>query len=42
LPDAAIRVDANGGWDVEQAVQALGKLSAVGLEYAEQPVPTIE
>ncbi|MFJ4030056.1 o-succinylbenzoate synthase [Paenarthrobacter sp. NPDC089989] len=42
LPDAAIRVDANGGWDVEQAVEALGKLSAVGLEYAEQPVPTIE
>lgn len=42
LPEAAIRVDANGGWDVEQAVQALGKLSAVGLEYAEQPVPTIE
>ncbi|MFJ4167951.1 o-succinylbenzoate synthase [Paenarthrobacter sp. NPDC089714] len=42
LPDAAIRVDANGGWDVEQAVDALSKLSAVGLEYAEQPVPTIE
>ncbi|WP_189013905.1 o-succinylbenzoate synthase [Paenarthrobacter histidinolovorans] len=42
LPDAAIRVDANGGWDVEQAVNALGKLSAVGLEYAEQPVPTID
>ncbi|MFK0006858.1 o-succinylbenzoate synthase [Paenarthrobacter sp. NPDC090520] len=42
LPDAAIRVDANGGWDVEQAVEALSKLSAVGLEYAEQPVPTIE
>ncbi|MGO4144217.1 o-succinylbenzoate synthase [Paenarthrobacter sp. YAF11_1] len=42
LPEAAIRVDANGGWDVEQAVKALGMLSAVGLEYAEQPVPTIE
>ncbi|MCT9869190.1 o-succinylbenzoate synthase [Paenarthrobacter aurescens] len=42
LPDAAIRVDANGGWDVHQAVEALGKLSAVGLEYAEQPVPTID
>ncbi|MCM0618608.1 o-succinylbenzoate synthase [Paenarthrobacter sp. TYUT067] len=41
LPDAAIRVDANGGWDTDQAVEALGKLSAVGLEYAEQPVPTI-
>lgn len=42
LPDAAIRVDANGGWDVETAVTALSRLSAVGLEYAEQPVPTIE
>ncbi|MEV4951738.1 o-succinylbenzoate synthase [Paenarthrobacter nitroguajacolicus] len=42
LPNAAIRVDANGGWDIDQAVEALGKLSAVELEYAEQPVPTIE
>lgn len=42
LPQASIRVDANGGWDVEQAVDGLGRLSAVGLEYAEQPVPSIE
>ncbi|TVU62335.1 O-succinylbenzoate synthase [Paenarthrobacter nitroguajacolicus] len=42
LPEAAVRVDANGGWDVDQAVEALGKLSAFGLEYAEQPVPTID
>lgn len=42
LPDAAIRVDANGGWDVPTAVAALTLLAAVGLEYAEQPVPTIE
>ena len=42
LPDAALRVDANGGWDVHTAVEALTRLSAVGLEYAEQPVPTIE
>lgn len=41
LPDAAIRVDANGGWDVRTAVEALTRLSAVGLEYAEQPVPDI-
>jgi O-succinylbenzoate synthase len=27
---------------VPQAVEALGRLSAVGLEYAEQPVPDIE
>ena len=42
LPDAALRVDANGGWDVPTAVEALTRLSAVGLQYAEQPVPTIE
>ncbi|HAG59091.1 MAG TPA: O-succinylbenzoate synthase, partial [Arthrobacter bacterium] len=42
LPDAAIRVDANGGWDVPDALEALTRLAAVGLEYAEQPVPTIE
>lgn len=42
LPDAAIRVDANGGWDVAAAIEALTRLSAVGLEYAEQPVPDIE
>ena len=42
LPEAAIRVDANGGWDVPAAVEALTRLSAVGLEYAEQPVPDID
>jgi o-succinylbenzoate synthase len=42
LPDAAIRVDANGGWDVPAAVEALTRLANVGLEYAEQPVPTID
>ena len=42
LPEAAIRVDANGGWDVPAAVEALTRLSAVDLEYAEQPVPTID
>ncbi len=42
LPDAAIRVDANGGWDVPAAVEALTRLADVGLEYAEQPVPSIE
>ena len=41
LPDARIRVDANGGWDVPAALQALTRLSDFGLEYAEQPVPEI-
>ena len=35
-------MDANGGWDVPEAVEALTRLAAVGLEYAEQPVPDIE
>jgi O-succinylbenzoate synthase len=41
LPDAALRVDASGGWDVATAVAALTRLCALGLEYAEQPVPDI-
>lgn len=42
LPDAAIRVDANGGWQVPEAVEALTRLAGAGLEYAEQPVPDID
>lgn len=41
LPKAAVRVDANGGWDVPAAVEALTALAEAGLEYAEQPVPGI-
>lgn len=32
-----LRVDANGGWTVEQAREALTRLSAYDLQYAEQP-----
>ncbi|GAB3517432.1 o-succinylbenzoate synthase [Arthrobacter monumenti] len=42
LPEAAVRVDANGGWSVEQALEALPALAGFGLEYAEQPVMTID
>lgn len=43
-PTGLIRVDANGGWDVDTAVHALSVLdcAAGGLEYAEQPVATVE
>lgn len=41
LPDAELRVDANGGWDVPTALAALARLGEHGLAYAEQPVPTI-
>ena len=42
LPEAELRVDANGGWDVPTALAALERLGRHGLAYAEQPVPTIE
>jgi len=43
-PGAAIRVDANGAWSVEDAVAAIRVLdrAAGGLEYVEQPVATVE
>ncbi len=42
-PSGRIRVDANGGWDVDQAVVALRALDrAVGLEYVEQPCRSVE
>jgi O-succinylbenzoate synthase len=41
-PAGRIRVDANGGWDVEQAARMLRRLSGYGLEYAEQPCPTLD
>lgn len=41
-PAAKIRVDANGGWTVAEATDALRKLAAYGLEYAEQPCATVE
>lgn len=42
LPDAAVRVDANGGWSVPEAVEALTLLAEAGLEYAEQPAAGID
>lgn len=39
-PDATLRVDANRGWSVEQAVEAAAALGE--LEYIEQPCATVE
>lgn len=38
-----IRIDANGGWDEDTAIEVLPRLdrAAGGLEYCEQPVPTV-
>ena len=43
-PDGRIRVDANGGWSVEDALRRIPVLdrAAVGLEYVEQPVSSVE
>lgn len=44
LPDATIRIDANGAWRVDEAVKAIRKLddAAGGLEYVEQPCASVE
>lgn len=41
-PEGRIRVDANGGWNVDEADRALRALSAYDLEYAEQPCASVE
>ena len=41
-PEARIRVDANGGWAVAEATDALRRLAAYGLEYVEQPCASVE
>jgi O-succinylbenzoate synthase len=41
-PAARVRVDANGRWTVTEATDALRKLAAYGLEYAEQPCATVK
>ncbi len=37
-PHMALRVDANGAWNVEQAVRNIEALAPVGLELVEEPV----
>lgn len=41
-PSARVRIDANGAWDVETATEALARLGAYDLEYAEQPCASVE
>lgn len=43
-PQGRIRVDANGGWSVDEAVAAITELdrAAGGLEYVEQPCASVE
>jgi L-alanine-DL-glutamate epimerase-like enolase superfamily enzyme len=37
-PEAALRLDANGAWSVEEAVRTIDALSPAGLELVEEPV----
>jgi len=43
-PDGLVRVDANGGWSLDEAVVAVRRLerAAGGLEYVEQPCAAVE
>lgn len=41
-PEGRIRVDANGGWNVDQAERAAHALSGFDLEYLEQPCATVD
>jgi O-succinylbenzoate synthase len=43
-PGGRVRIDVNGGWDVDAAVAAIGLLdrAAGGLEYVEQPCARVE
>jgi o-succinylbenzoate synthase len=41
-PAGRIRLDANGGWDVDTAVVALDRLAGFDLELVEQPVADLE
>jgi O-succinylbenzoate synthase len=40
--DALVRIDANGGWSVDEAVTALRALAEFDLDYAEQPCMNLD
>jgi O-succinylbenzoate synthase len=41
-PDGRVRIDVNGGWDVDRAARMIRSLDRWELEYAEQPCATLE
>jgi O-succinylbenzoate synthase len=41
-PDGRIRIDANGGWNLDEAEHAIHSLAAFDLEYVEQPCATVD
>lgn len=42
VSDARLRLDANGAWTTEQALRATERLARHGIEWIEQPTPTLE
>src|SRR3546814_13056752 len=41
-PEGRIRIDANGGWNVDEAEHAIHALAPFDLEYVEQPCAEVE
>ncbi|PSL37063.1 O-succinylbenzoate synthase [Labedella gwakjiensis] len=41
-PEGRIRVDANGGWNVDEAEHAIRELAPFDLEYVEQPCASVD
>lgn len=41
-PEGRIRIDANGGWNIDEAEHAIHALAPFDLEYVEQPCPSID
>ena len=41
-PDVAIRVDANGAWDVDTVAPMIARLARFDLEFVEQPVADLD
>ncbi|GAG14581.1 unnamed protein product, partial [marine sediment metagenome] len=40
LSDAELRIDVNGGWKFNEAVEKLKELEKYNIEFVEQPLPT--
>ncbi|QLD13223.1 o-succinylbenzoate synthase [Microbacterium oleivorans] len=41
-PEGRVRIDANGGWNLDEAEHALHALAEFDLEYAEQPCASVD
>jgi O-succinylbenzoate synthase len=41
-PEGRVRIDANGGWNVDEAEHAIRSLAEFDLEYVEQPCASVE